>query len=542
MEKMPVKRAAWLAVAIVLVLILAAAVYLWRSKAKRAVFSAEGVPRLGPSATTIAPGIHLLGGLKPAAAYAVETGSGLVLVDSGLESDAAVLKSQLATLGLDWKQVKAVLLTHVHGDHCGGAEYLRATLRAKVYAGRGDAAALRAGGPREAFFSVYFMPNDHPHPTTVDVELTGGESIVFGDTRFLAIGTPGHTPGSICYLLERPGLRALFGGDVISMLRGDDRSHSPERRPLGTYSAYLPPRYRGDARTYLSSLEELRSLQAPDLVLPGHPREEIEPQKPCLSQQEWSDLLDRGIGEMRTLLARFEADGADFLDGNPKCLLPDLYYLGDFNGAAVYGFFASSKFFLVDAPGGPGLKNFVKTRLEQLGLKPAEPTAVLLTSCTSETTTGLKDLGEHGQLLVACSPSGIQLIKDFCPAGTIILPAEKLASRGWFKFTPVPLRGLGLAQMAYVMQWAGKTVLFSGRIPIRVTDQTWSELLPEISRSTEAAADFLSSVNRLGDLRPDLWLPAVAIEGRNANLYGSEWEDIIAKNYRAGHAALVSPQ
>ena len=60
---------------------------------------------------------------------------------------------------------------------------------------------------------------------------------------------------------------------------------------------------------------------------------------------------------METLLARFEADGADFLDGNPKKLLPDLYYLGDFNGSATYGFFAASKFFLVDAPGGPGLKN-----------------------------------------------------------------------------------------------------------------------------------------------------------------------------------------
>ena len=56
---------------------------------------------------------------------------------------------------------------------------------------------------------------------------------------------------------------------------------------------------------------------------------------------------------METLVARYEADGADFLDGVPKQLLPDLYYLGDFRGVAVYGFFASSKFFVVDAPGGP---------------------------------------------------------------------------------------------------------------------------------------------------------------------------------------------
>src|SRR5689334_20813906 len=124
-------------------------------------------PPLGPAAATIAPGIHLLGGLAPSAAYVVETSEGLVLVDSGLESDARPLKAQMAELGLDWRRVRAVLLTHVHGDHSGGAEHLRSATGAKVYAGRGDAPTLRAGAPREAFFSVFDMPNHVPHPTTV---------------------------------------------------------------------------------------------------------------------------------------------------------------------------------------------------------------------------------------------------------------------------------------------------------------------------------------------------------------------------------------
>ena len=130
---------------IVIVFCVALAVWASRFKAKRVVFSALAVPKLGPTAITIVPGIHLLGGLEPAAAYAVETSDGLVLVDSGLESDASRLKADLRALALDWKQIKAVLLTHVHGDHCGGAQYLRATVQAKVYAGRGDAAVLRSG-------------------------------------------------------------------------------------------------------------------------------------------------------------------------------------------------------------------------------------------------------------------------------------------------------------------------------------------------------------------------------------------------------------
>jgi glyoxylase-like metal-dependent hydrolase (beta-lactamase superfamily II) len=536
-------RSRWVGSLIVLIVVAVPSIAYLQHRVGRATrLVTDHMPLLRPSAITIAPGLHLLGGLEPAAAYVVETSKGLVLVDSGLQDNASLLKSQLAILGFDWRHVRVVLLTHAHGDHCGGAEHLRAVLGAKVYAGRGDSAVLRAGGPREAFFSIFSMPNDNPHPTTVDVELKGGESVVFGNVRFLALATPGHTPGSICYLMEQADLRALFAGDVISMLRGDEESHTLERQALGIYSVYLPPRYRGDARAYLSSLRELRLLPVPDLILPGHPRAETEPQSPCLSHQGWRGLLDQGIRDMETLLARFKADGADFLDGNPKRLLPDLYYLGDFKGTAIYGFFASSKFFLVDASGGPGLKEFVKTRLVQLGLKPAEPTAVLLTSCGAEATAGLKELVEKCPTQVVASPLGLQSIRESCPAGTVILPAEELPNRGWFKVTPMLLRGRGLAPMAYLLSWAGKTVLFSGRIPIRLTVETWAELFSDISKSREATADYLISVNRLGELKPDLWLPTVTTAGRNANLYGSEWEDIVAENYRAGHSALISPR
>ena len=120
---------------------------------------------------------------------------------------------------------------------------MRAATGARVFAGLGDAAVLRAGGPREAVFSTFYRPNDQPHPTTVDVELKGGESIAFGDVTFHALAMPGHTPGSICYLMERSKLRgALFAGDVILMLAGDEKPHSQKRKPLGTYSAYLKRR------------------------------------------------------------------------------------------------------------------------------------------------------------------------------------------------------------------------------------------------------------------------------------------------------------
>ncbi len=241
---------------------------------------------------------------------------------------------------------------------------------------------------------------------------------------------------------------------------------------------------------------------------------------------------------MATLLARHEADGADFLDGEAKQLLPDLYYLGDFQGHAVYGFFASSKFFLVDAPGGPGLLPFLENRLEQLGRKAVKPAAVLLTSCDVASVAGLGDLVQacHPEVIVAAL--GLHKIKECCPPGTAILSAEKLADRGWFEINTLPLRGRGLAPIAYRVRWAGKTVLFSGRIPIAPQDQNDTALLAEISKSPTAALDYLVSVYRLGDPRPDLWLPAFPVDGQNANLYDKEWQAILNVNYRVGYHSL----
>jgi hydroxyacylglutathione hydrolase len=481
-------------------------------------------PVLLPATVAVAPNVYLLGKLSPAVAYVVETTDGLVLVDSGMEANANKVLDQLATLRLDPRRIKAILLTHVHADHSLGAQRLRALTGAKIYAGRGDCAPLRGGEPREAFLSIFDTPEMTLHPTTVDVELTGGETLEFGDSRFTVIATPGHTPGSVCYLLERPGLRALFTGDVVFHLGEHNGT------VLGTYSAYESPIYRGDAGAFLESLRRLRALPVPDLVLPGHPGLDAVPERPRLGAERWQGILDKGIGEMETLIARYAADGADFLDGHPKELLPGLHYLGDCGGSAVYCLDAPTGLFLFNAPGGDELVDFLKNRFKELGWEGRRPRAVLLTSADPEATAGLAALVRGSGCQVVAPEGGREEVRRLCPAGTDLLGDGDLATAGWFEVRSIPLKGRGVAPVAYEFRLTGKTVLASGRIPLKLGLPEAERLVSEVNGPGGSPEDFKKSLDRLAQVLPDLWLPAVPLHGQNANLYDDDWAKVISQN------------
>lgn len=510
-----------LTLAIVAAVVIVAVVRPWEGEEPR---PAKTLPTLSPVPGAVAPGVYLLGRTSPAAAYAVDTSDGLVLIDSGLEDSASSITAQLGELGLNADRLRAILLTHVHADHSLGARRLRAVTGAKVYAGRGDCPPLRSGGPREAFFSTFHMPDVATHPTEVDVELAGDETLAFGDARFNAIATPGHTPGSTCYLLERNGLRALFTGDVVQSLNPDTKG------VLGTYSAYLPPLYRGNARDYLASLRRLRAIPAPKLILPGHPRMDDFPERPAVPRDQWEALLDRGIGEMERLIAHHDADGANFLDGTPRELLPGLHYLGDHGGSAIYCVTNEKGLFLFDAPGDAGLVGFLAARFQALGWEGRKIAAVLLTSAGGEATGGLAAVVKDAGCKVVAPTAAHDAVRKLVPEGTAIVGEADLEAAGWFDVRMISLMGRGVSPAAYKLRWAGKTVLVSGRIPTKVSNPAAEQLMRDVTGPGRNPREYLIALDRLREVAPDLWLPAVPVHGQNANLYDFDWVEVLESN------------
>ena len=107
-----------------------------------------------------------------------------------------------------------------------------------------------------------------------------------------------------------------------------------------------------------------------------------------MPQERWDSLLRHAVDKLRTLEARRARDGVAFLDGVPKELLPGLRYWGEFGGCAVYALISPARqLFLFDAPGGPGLTEFVRAKVAEAGLPPTRPTAGAYASPPTATAT-----------------------------------------------------------------------------------------------------------------------------------------------------------
>lgn len=412
------------------------------------------VPVFVPEPATLAPGIHLLGALSPSVAYVIESDKGLILVDAGLEDGYEILRQQFRAFNLDLRSLTAILLTHGHGDHYLGTMRLRRETGAAVFAGAGDCDAIRIGGPREAVFSTFPMQGVSIPPAVVDHELRGGEQLEYGNVTIRAISTPGHTPGSMCYLLNRDGVTALFSGDTVMSITGD----------LGTYSSYLSPRYRGNAVDYLASLRKLQGLPVPDLLLPGHPQTNLKVVSARVTQQQWDAMLAAGVDSMQKLVRRFETDGMDFLDGQARELLDGLYYLGDFHGQAVYCLATKTGLICVNAPVSDDFAAFLTQRLSQINLAAKALTAVLVCGTDRESIGGISELCRATGCQVIATSEMHDPIVAVCPDANTVTPEEFFAGTEWPVFNSLSVTGAGQVRAVYEVAWQGKKVLLTGKI------------------------------------------------------------------------------
>lgn len=192
------------------------------------------------------------------AAYLVETGSALALVETGPGSTLPALRQGIREVGFDEKDVQHVLVTHIHLDHAGAAGWW-AQQGARVYCHPN--AARHLVDPSRLMDSarrVYGEAMDRlwgdmlPAPQEQVTALADGETVKIGKVEFTAWDTPGHARHHHAFIAEG----ACFTGDVAGM-RLDQSAY------LSVTSA--PPQFEPPA--YQASLDRLLSGKFNQLYL-----------------------------------------------------------------------------------------------------------------------------------------------------------------------------------------------------------------------------------------------------------------------------------
>ena len=194
----------------------------------------ESISEIAPGISQIVVGESAHKGVYPPNVYLVVGNDSAAFIDTAY-GKAEEVDAHLA----HWRaqgepRVDAIVLTHRHGDHIGGAVRLRDATGARLLCAADEREAIEAelGGAR-----VNYVVGD-------------GYTLELGDSTLEFIDTPGHTLGSLCILHRQTG--TLFSGDMV----------------LGTGTTVISPDH-GDMEAYMDSMAKLLDCDA-DRIAPGH--------------------------------------------------------------------------------------------------------------------------------------------------------------------------------------------------------------------------------------------------------------------------------
>ena len=152
--------------------------------------------------------------------YLLSGGEELALVDAGAGPGEDRILENVRSLGYEPGRIGHIFLTHAHADHAGGAASLAERLGARVYLSELEREALENADEEALGLSIArrngYYPEDYRlRPCKVNVTLRGDERLRCGDLDLAVIPTPGHSAGSVCFLVDTEEGAALFAGDTV---------------------------------------------------------------------------------------------------------------------------------------------------------------------------------------------------------------------------------------------------------------------------------------------------------------------------------------
>lgn len=232
----------------------------------------------------VAPHVWQVGGQDDVCVYLLDSGEGLILIDTGYKSSLYLLVDQIWRAGFDPADIKLILLSHWHWDHVNGCRFLKEMSGAKV------------------FISKIDEEQHQLHKDEIDIlpMVDYDADCFYSDDKAIDLGRfhietrlcPGHTPGSTSFFFEdmdeetkRTYCCAMHGGLGVPFMKPE------ELKKLG-----LPEEL---AHRFIRDCKEMVKCKV-DITLPSHLNqgnalpnipENRKDYSPFVAGYAWADIL-----------------------------------------------------------------------------------------------------------------------------------------------------------------------------------------------------------------------------------------------------------
>jgi metallo-beta-lactamase class B len=189
-------------------------------------------------------------------AYLITTPKGHILINSSLESSVPLIRDSVEKLGFYFNDVKILLISHAHWDHCAGSALLKQMTGAKYFVVDQDVAVVESGGKKD--FQYGGSPDNQYKPAKVDRVLHDGDKVQLGDAVLVAHLTPGHTKGTTTWTMK-----VSDGGKSYDVVIVGSPNVNPGYKLIGN------TKYPQIAQDYERTFQVLKSLSC-DIFLGAH--------------------------------------------------------------------------------------------------------------------------------------------------------------------------------------------------------------------------------------------------------------------------------
>ena len=204
-------------------------------------------------ATQIVGNLYDVGGYD-LSSFLITSDAGHILINTGLEGSAAMIDSNLKSLGLRMADIKILLTTQAHFDHTADLALIKEQTGAHLLATEADKSFLEDGGLSDPLIGGI----ESFRPITVDGVIADGDLIELGDIRLRVLEHPGHTEGSASYAMTITESGHSYDVLVVNMAYINEG-----------VNVAIKPTYHGIAADFEKTFESQREL-SPDIWVSSH--------------------------------------------------------------------------------------------------------------------------------------------------------------------------------------------------------------------------------------------------------------------------------